>query len=559
MLTRFATLPEALYAASKVAPTHGYSFYKDNAFQNLSYADLLSQAKGVAGALQAKGIKKGSRVLLPLAVSEEFVCVYYALFLCAAVPCITAPLSRLGSSDETNKSFFALAKQIDASFVICLEADEKLVDKQSLDVIKLECVFGVQAEFVEPVITGSDDALIQASSGSTGEPKAVLLSQQNVLANVHMFGDRLSARPSDVAVTWLPLFHDMGLVGYLLASMYWQIKGCVLLTPYQFLRRPIFWLKTISDFKATLSSGPNFAFALATEKISEAQLEMLDLSSWRAAVCGAEKVDIATLNDFAAKFKACGFSRDAFAPSYGLAEATLCVSMHPHGQPMQVLEVSRKALSKAKLNEPESLQDSLSLVACGSPVMHTEIFILDDKAQPLAENRVGSIWVKSPSIMQVYLNNSAENKLVLQRGLLNTGDMGFLKEGQLFITGRKKELIIIRGHNYVPTDFEAVATELEGVTRDKVIAFGLYSKEAATEQLYIAFERDKKVRSDITDLALANKVKAYVAKQTGVLPYRVEVVAKNTISKTTSGKLQRTKLKQDYQARESKKTAQQAA
>jgi acyl-CoA synthetase (AMP-forming)/AMP-acid ligase II len=399
-----------------------------------------------------------------------------------------------------------------------------------------------------PVAQGGEDiAVIQATSGSTGMPKCVLLTQRNILANLEQIGRRLRADPAtDVMVSWLPLFHDMGLIGGFFVPAYWHLR-CVMLDPFRFLRDPANWLRAISDHRGTLSPAPNFAYALATERVSAAALDGLDLTSWRAAMCGAEPISPAVLRQFAARFAVCGFRPEALVPCYGLAEASLCVAMHEPGEPLSVERLSRRALSLRHEAVPSAQdEDATTVCDCGPPMEGTRLRIAGEGGDALPEGHVGHVLVAGPSVMAGYHDLPEGTGVALRDGWLWTGDLGYLRQGRLFVTGRTKDLIIIRGQNYPPSEFEWAAEEVPGVRPGRVVAFGVSDPDHGTDQLFVICEqpRDRDLDAD----ALRRTIQAHVARRTGVWPTHVGLVPRNAIPRTTSGKVQRGLAKAHYLA-----------
>lgn len=281
-------------------------------------------------------------------------------------------------------------------------------------------------------------------------------------------------------ISWLPLFHDMGLIGCFLFTAYWQLNG-VFMLPDHFIRRPANWLQAITNHRGTLCPAPNFAFALALERVTEAERAKLDLSSCRAAMCGAEPINGRILQAFADRFAASGFSANALTPCYGLAEASLCVTMHQPERPFQVETIYQGGL-EAKLAAPTDNEKhkraTVEVCNCGVAMPGTHIEIRDEIGKPLPDRALGRIWVSGPSLMQAYYDDPEKTAMTLQNGWLDTGDMGYMHQQQLFVVGRLKETIIVRGQNYFPTDFEQVAAELPHVTRGKVAAIGVYDEKA---------------------------------------------------------------------------------
>jgi acyl-CoA synthetase (AMP-forming)/AMP-acid ligase II len=318
------------------------------------------------------------------------------------------------------------------------------------------------------------------------------------------------------------------------------------MTPYRFLRRPAAWLKAISEFRGTISPAPNFAYALVQSRMSDTELAELDLSSWRGALCGSEQVDVGNLLRFAERFGGCGFDAHSLTPCYGMAEASLAVTIHRPGDALRFEHVLRATLASEGRAVPASeaqADGTIVVCGCGSALPGVRLSVCDESGKELPEGSVGEIWIQSPSLTIGYVADPDRTRDCLRDGWLLSGDLGYLRDGHLFVTGRRKELIVIRGHNYHPADFEWAAAEVPGVRSGKVVAFSAYSPEQATEQLYVVCERPQDAQW--TDEALTEAIRAQVARRTGLLPV-VGLLPRNAIPKTTSGKLQRGKVKERY-------------
>ncbi|MEZ4865655.1 MAG: fatty acyl-AMP ligase [Caldilineaceae bacterium] len=542
MQIRYVTLADAFQSAAEEAPAaKGYTFLDRSGASHLSFQTLWDEARGYAATCQARGIRQGDRVLLTLPTAPDFAQLYLALQLCGATPCV---LPAPGGQEQgpAVQKLSAVARQIGARTLIAPDSDVPLLREQAIT----PTVWGVSdlplghIEAWRSVRQCADDlAVIQATSGSTGAPKCVPLTHRNVLANLAQIGERLQGNGRDVVVCWLPLYHDMGLIGCFLFVLYWQMQG-VFFSPIRFLRDPGLWLAAISHYRGTLSPAPNFAFALTNKRISDATLATLELTSWKAAICGGEPIDPAGLQGFAQRFAACGFVAQALAPAYGMAEAALCVTMVGPDEALQVETISRQALATEGIARPltdPASADATTICDCGAPVPGTQIRILDEAGQRLPDGQVGRIWVSGPAIMQGYVKLPKVNAQVLQDGWFDTGDLGYLREGRLFVTGRAKEVIIIRGHNYAPTDFEWAAEEVPEVTAGRAVAVGVADEATGTEQLVLLCEEPRNGKLKRAELARA--IQLHVGRRTGILPAQVVLLPRNTIPRTTSGKLQR--------------------
>ncbi len=320
-------------------------------------------------------------------------------------------------------------------------------------------------------------AFIQFTSGSTSRPKGVTLTHANLAANIKcIMNDGLRIRPEDVAISWLPLYHDMGLIGFVLAPLYHCVP-VIYLPPLLFLKRPVTWFQAFTRHQAHIAYAPNFGYALCVKRIKAADLEGLDLSTWRVAGCGAEPIRPETLEAFADAFSRIGFRKEALYPSYGMAESALAVAFTELDEGMKAIGVDGPTLwakGEAKL-VPEDHENVVRLVSCGRefPDHKIRIFDPDDTASehPLPERRVGEIRIAGPSVMSGYWEDAERTRETFAGGFLKTGDLGFLSDGHVFVCGRSKEVVIVNGRNYYPQDMEWEAGKVDGVRRGNVVAF----------------------------------------------------------------------------------------
>ena len=545
MQPRFETLTHALEQAAQHAPaTTGYTFLNRGAAVAMPYRELWRMARQMAATLQAQGIGKGDRVVITLPTSPEFAQLYWGLQLCGAVPCVLPAPSAGREQSQSVQRILAVARQIAASAIIGAADDLAAFAGQEPGCPVWDMAQWTFAEAAawQPVAQSATDlAVIQATSGSTSSPKCVAVSQFSMAANLEQIGQRLRIDETDVKVGWLPLYHDMGLVGCFFLALYWSIPG-IFLTPFQFLRDPRSWLQTISTYKGTLSPAPNFAYALTYKRVSDDNLVGLNLASWKAAICGGEQINTPDMKGFIQRFQAVGFSPNALVPAYGMAEAALCITMYSPGEPLHYETVDQWALAERALAIPvnaDGTQPVTTLCDCGAPVVGTHLCIRNDAGAALADGQVGRIWVAGPSLLQEYLNQPAETAALLRDGWLDTGDLGYLRNGRLFVVGRAKEVIIIRGHNYSPIDFERAAEEVAGVAAGRVVAVGIPTPAEGTEQLVLICEQPREIAAADKLADWQRTIQSHVGKRTGLFPAQVVAVPRNSIPRTTSGKLQR--------------------
>jgi fatty-acyl-CoA synthase len=382
---------------------------------------------------------------------------------------------------------------------------------------------------------------LQFTSGSTRAPKGVVVSHANLLANTRaIMLDGIKGDPeTDLGVCWLPLYHDMGLIGHVLATLVVGMS-VVFLPTLAFIARPSVWLATVHKYRGTITFGPNFAMALAAKRLN--RNEALDLSCLRVVGCGAEPIHAATLRTFIDTFEPYGLRPEVITPCYGLAEATLAVTFDSLERPVRVIHIDRAEYETRGVARVVTASDetSVELTSCGTVLPQHEVTILDDAGQALPEGYVGEIALRGPSITPGYFSDDEASRAARLGDWLLSGDRGFLRDGELFVCGRKKDLLIIDGRNYYPQSLEWVVEELPGVRRGAVVAFSIPG--ADTEALVVVAEtRSKAERPELT-----RQIRQSLRASIGLVPADVVLVGPGQLPKTSSGKLQRQKAKQMY-------------
>ena len=370
-----------------------------------------------------------------------------------------------------------------------------------------------------------------------------MIRHHNLVANTTSFlgPNGLARTPDDVGVSWLPLFHDMGLIGFVLGTLIVDLP-VVLFQTSTFVRSPRLWLDLITKHRGTITYAPNFAFDLLTKRVTEKDLAALDLSSLRVAGCGAEPIRPRTLQDFAAKFSRCGFDSKALLPSYGMAESCLAITFHQLGSEIIVDKVDAAEMRKGAA-VPSVAEDAIELVSCGVPFPEHELAIVDEEGKPVGERVVGQILSRGPSVNDGYYENAEATAESFKKGWLYSGDLGYRADGNLFICGRAKDLIIINGANHYPQDIEWVVGDLEGVRRGNVVAFSVMKN--GLEALVLAAEGNS------GDAARLRTEIARVVQETfGLTPMHVAICSVGALPKTSSGKAQRRKTKQMWESKE---------
>ncbi|HEY3121952.1 MAG TPA: AMP-binding protein [Vicinamibacteria bacterium] len=524
----------------------------DGSEYTISYGRLWAEARRVAGGLRARGVRRGDRVALMLPTGLDFLRSFQGVLAAGAVPVPIYPPLRLDRLHEYAERQSAILRDAGARLLVTVPAARALGSVLGQRVPTLEAtltadeVAEAAGPYADPGTTAADAACIQYTSGSTGAPKGVLLTHANVLANIRGIATALDARPTDVGVSWLPLYHDMGLIGSWLFCMHLGIPIAVL-SPLAFLSRPERWLWAIHQRRATLSPAPNFAYELVARRVPEAALSGLDLSSWRAALNGAEPVSPDTLERFVRRFAPYGFRREALMPVYGLAEDSVALCVPPPGRGPRLLRVAREPFEREGRADPADERDGAALrfVSAGAPLAGHEVAIVDDEGGELPERRVGRVVFRGPSMMAGYYGQpEATSAITLPGGWLDSGDLAFRDEGEVYVTGRRKDLIIKGGRNLVPQEIEEVAASVEGIRRGCVVAIGVERGELGTEGLVVVAETRAKGAPEREQLARA--VTERVAAAVGVPPDAVELVAPGVVPKTSSGKIRRAETRELY-------------
>ncbi len=536
------TLVEALRRLPR-GPERGFRFVgTDQQERFYPYEAMEAEALRRAAHLHAIGLRPGDRVALSLGEPHQFVLSFLALAVAGMVPVPLFHRAGFKGAERFLRTVAGILRASDARALLCAERLAPALAPLQEQAPGLRWLLPVERSFEgdtprwEPPSVGPEDlCFLQFTSGSTSEPKGVMVRHRNLVANATAFLGPHGARrdDDDVGVSWLPLYHDMGLIGFVLGTLICDIP-VVLLPTESFARRPMRWLEAIDRHRGTITFAPNFAYELAAKRARPRDLEGLDLSCVRVAGCGAEPIRAASLRAFARAFAPAGFPERALLPAYGLAESTLAVTFHPLGEPLVVDRVDSDALGRGQAERaPEDVAGHVSeLVGCGRPFPGHEVRIVDERGEALPERRVGEILVRGPSVTDGYFEAPEATAAIFRDGWLHTGDLGYFAEGHLFVCGRTKDLVVVRGANYHPQDLEWLAAEVEGVRRGNVAAFSILRD--GEERLVILAEGR---RADAPRLreAIAQRLQEAL----GVRPDRVEVVPVGTLPHTSSGKIQR--------------------
>ncbi|KVQ49915.1 fatty acyl-AMP ligase [Burkholderia cepacia] len=537
------TLVDALYWHVEQHPdrTHIVLLADGERETTISYARLYRDASALAGGLSAKGIGPYDTVALMLPTGPDYFSAFIAILLCGAVPVpIYPPLrpDQLAEHVARHTAIFANA-QVKALVSFNEAAPAARLLKARVATLQHVLVPGQLASATLPVpvpaAKAGDLVLLQYTSGSTGEPKGVELTHANLLANIRAMGKRMDVRSTDVVVSWLPLYHDMGLIGAWLAPMFFGVP-VVVMPPLVFLARPELWLRALARYRGTISAAPNFAYERCARHLALDSLADLDLSAWRLACCGAEPVNPHTMRAFAAHFAPLGFDAHALTPVYGLAENTLGVTFPPPGRGMLVDRVSRTVLAetgRADLTSDDD--DALEVPSCGQPLAGTAMRIVDEGGRALPERSTGRIEFRGDSATRGYFRNPANTTGMFDGTWIDSGDLGYLSEGELYVTGRVKDLIIRGGRHYFPYELEAAIARLPDVVPAGVAVCGASDTTSGTERLVILVESF--AANEAAAARLRSRVNDATTALWGAPAEEVGILAPHTILKTPSGKI----------------------
>ncbi|MBI4615711.1 MAG: fatty acyl-AMP ligase [Planctomycetes bacterium] len=540
-----ATILDALAQAAAEGDARGITLLgQREGDRKIGYAELAALARGAGAGLVAAGAKPGDRILVVLPTGEEFLAAFFGAMLAGAIPCPVSPPQGFGSKDTFLRRVGQLAGAVEARAVVTQEDLAEMVAAgipQGVEILLPSRLASAQDELPAVPADPEATAFLQFTSGTTEVPRGAQLSHRALAANVRQIGEATGIGPESVIVSWLPLYHDMGLIGGVLTAL---LRGAdlVLWSPFGFLRRPRSWLEAIDRFHGTHSPAPTFAFRYTAEKISEEDLEGLDLSSWQVAFVGAEAIHADALAAFHRRLAPCGFAETALLPCYGLAESCLAVTFSPCGRRFSTRAVSRRDLAERGVAEaPRDAADKLVLVSSGRPLPGTAVRVVGEDGADLPDLRLGGILVQGPALFSGYYGLAETG---VEGGWLRTGDLGFLDEGDLYVTGRKKDLIIVRGENHHPAEVEWVASGVEGVRAGRVAAFGVVDPGEGTETLCLLAEVDRRSSADPDELSTAIRRRVY--EETGLPVAHVELVPPGTLPVTTSGKMQRSRAREIF-------------
>ena len=564
-----ATLVELLrYHAHERPDQPAYNFLQgEHDEQSWTYAQLDTQARTIAAWLQAHNAA-GERAVLLYPPGLDYIAAFFGCLYAGTIAVPAYPPHSTKLDRTAGRRLLTIIDDAQPRFVLTLSSISPIADQvseqSSLDATVHWCATdqldqALASQWQAPAIDGETLAFLQYTSGSTAIPKGVMVSHGNLLHNERMVREAFAHDEQTIFVGWLPLYHDMGLIGNVLQPLYLG-RPCVLMSPLAFLQRPLRWLQAISRFKATTSGAPNFAYDLCVRKITPEQRATLDLSSWRLAFNGAEPIRAATLERFTATFAECGFRAETFYPCYGLAEATLFVTGGAQNLVPTVQSFSSSALethSAVAIDAADST--ARTLVGCGYAWHDQQIQIVEpEQGVAVPPGQIGEIWISGPSVAKGYWGREAETERTFRARLrgaeqpfLRTGDLGFVADGELFVTGRIKDMLIVNGRNYYPQDIELTVERCHaGLRPGGAAAFAV--DVAGSEQLVVVAEVERDFRPDRLATGdpqaepgvargehLTKTIRKAISDEHELRAYEIVLLTPGSLPKTSSGKVQR--------------------
>ena len=563
--TEFPSLVDVLRQRAAEQPNDpAYIFLPDRGAErlSLSFAELYAEARLVAASLAERG-QKGDRAILLFSPGLDFIVAFFACLL-AGVIAVPLMVPRRASSRDASAAIladcsprFAMTRRD-----LLTDARPELMDRfgtGQLDWVFVDSCGAGSGELQSqlPLPMRDDIALLQYTSGSTSSPKGVIVSHANLIENSEMIRIALGNTRNSTHVSWVPLYHDMGLILNALQSLYIGAL-CVLMAPVSFMQRPLSWLRAIHDYRAEVAGGPNFAFDLCVRRHRPEEIQGIDLSCWKVAFNGAEPVRANTIDRFASTFAPYGFDAKSIYPAYGMAEATLLISAGHRGIGPVTRRTDRDALQRNQIVAPAQAQDAQILVGCGRQLVGERLAIVDPETRmPLGPGLVGEVWVAGPHVAQGYWRNPEATASVFRARMasggaqywLRTGDLGFLDEdGELYITGRIKDLIIIRGINHYPQDIEQTVQDCHAALRRNCGAAFSVPDHNNEEQLVLVQEVERTFRTQIAIEEIVASIREAITREHQIAAREIVLIRAGSLPKTTSGKIQRRLTRQMFLA-----------
>jgi len=531
---------------------HIQLYQDDGDGEVITYAALETGAEKVAGALQQRGLETAEPVAIMLPSGPDYFFSFFGILMAGGIPVPIYPPARPSQLEDHIRRHTRILDNCRASILITVpEAKPVAQLLKSLvpnlrQIVSTSDLKASSAKALFPILNSRDIAFLQYTSGSTGNPKGVILTHANLLANIRSMGEVVKAGSEDVFVSWLPLYHDMGLIGAWLGSLYFAALF-VVMSPLDFLARPKRWLWAIHRYRGTLSASPNFGYEYSLHRLKDADLTGLDLSSWRAAFNGAESVSPETLEQFGSRFAQFGFHTDAIMPVYGLAESSVGLAFPPLKRGVRIDRIERGTFTRSgtAVTAKEDDGTALRFVSSGLPLPGHQIRVVDPAGHELPDRREGRLEFRGPSSTGGYYRDAEKTQTLFDGEWLDTGDLAYIANGELYVTGRIKDIIIRAGRNIYPDELEKAVGNLPGIRKGCVAVFGSMDQKTQTERLVVMAE----TRSDDPDenRTMRSEINTLSADLTGIPPDEIVFVPPGSVLKTSSGKIRRAASRERFE------------
>ncbi len=547
------TLTELLISHAKALPDQIHITIEEfrSSEKTLTFAELYSGARRMAAGLQQHDLNPGDTVAIMLPTSVDYFYSFFAILLTGCVPVPLYPPTRPSQIEEHLLRHNRILKNARAKMLITIpevtligrllqaqiDTLNAIVTAEDLTIDGRECILIPH--------NGKDIAFLQYTSGSTGDPKGVILTHDNLLANIRVMGQSINASAGDVFVSWLPLYHDMGLIGAWLGSLYY---GCrlVVMSPLAFLARPERWLWAIHKHRGTLSASPNFGYEVSCRRIEDKSIEGLDLSSWRLAFNGAEPVSSQTITKFSQRFEPYGFRSEAVAPVYGLAEASVGLAFPPLNREPVIDYIQRDHFIRTgQALSVQAEEEVFEFVACGQPLAGHQIRVVDSQGRELPERHQGRLEFKGPSATSGYLHNPDKTRSLFNGDWLDSGDLAYIADGDIYIISRVKDIIIRGGRNIYPHELEEAIGNIEGIRKGCVAIFGLQDRDERTERVVVLAET--RIMEPEARSQLHQSITHVGVDLLGIPPEEIVLVPPGSVLKTSSGKIRRSATRELFE------------
>ncbi|MEN8213821.1 MAG: AMP-binding protein [Pseudomonadota bacterium] len=549
------TLPEMLdwHLDNHPRRPHVYLYGEDTEPETITYENLANGAKAIAAGLQMRGLLPGQSVAIMLPTGRDYLCSFFGILLAGGIPVPIYPPLRPSQLEDHLRRHARILANAQAVLLITVAEAQRVGSllRGQVDTLRglvtAAQLATIQEGFSSHPARSQETAFLQYTSGSTGQPKGVILTHTNLLANIRAMGEQIQADSTDIFVSWLPLYHDMGLIGAWLGSLYVGMP-LVLMSPLAFLTRPSRWLWTIHHHRGTLTAGPNFAYELCLSKVEESQLEGLDLGSLRLAFNGAEPVSPNTVRRFSERYAAYGLNPQAVAPVYGLAEAAVGLAFPPLGRGFRIDRIERESFTTHSRAVPaaDPDQEALEFVACGQPLPGYQIRIVDMAGRELPEREEGRLEFQGPSATSGYLRNPEATRQLFDGAWLDSGDLAYIAAGDVYLTSRIKDVIIRGGRNIYPYELEEAIGNIPGLRKGCTAVFGSTDPASGTERMIIIAETREQQRASLD--TMRDRIREVTLDLLGTPPDEVMLAPPHTVLKTSSGKIRRAAVRELFES-----------